>query len=141
MCSVHAIVGRVGLAAVCRPNVIVSPSSASPSRGRTCWTRSFAQGIEVVQLTTEPDVPGSHLYMEAQIFTPDSKRFVLHRSATAHGGSKNDPKHQYLLCDLEDGCALHPLTEELGATGAVGLARRQVPLLLRQRDRGRAAAG
>jgi hypothetical protein len=35
-----------------------------------------------------------------------------------HGGSKNDPKHQYLLCDIEDHCSLHPLTEELGVTGA-----------------------
>ena len=76
------------------------------------------RGIEVIQLTTESDVPSSHLYMEAQIFTPDSKRFVLHRSATAHGGSQRDPKHQYLLCDIEHGCALSPLTEELGVTGA-----------------------
>jgi hypothetical protein len=76
------------------------------------------KGLEVIQLTTESDVRASHLYMEAQIFTMDSKRFVLHRSATAHGGSKNDPKHQYLLCDLENGCSLCPLTEELGATAA-----------------------
>lgn len=75
-------------------------------------------GLEVIQLTTEPDVPSSHLYMEAQIFTMDSKRFVLHRSATAHGGERNDPKHQYLLCDLEDGGSLWPLTEERGATAA-----------------------
>ena len=74
--------------------------------------------LEVIQLTTEPDVPASHLYMEAQIFTMDSKRFVLHRSATAHGGRKNDPKHQYLMCDLEDGCSLRPLTEEMGETAA-----------------------
>ena len=39
------------------------------------------EGIEVVQLTDEEDVPGSHVYMEAQVFTPDSRRFVLHRSA------------------------------------------------------------
>ena len=48
-------------------------------------------GIEVVQLTTESDVPGSHLYMEAQVFTSDSRRFVLHRSATAHGGDRPSP--------------------------------------------------
>jgi hypothetical protein len=77
-----------------------------------------AKGIEIVQLTTEADVPSSHLYMEAQVFSPDSKRFVLHRSATAHGGSRSDPKHQYLRCDLDDDCSLHPLTEELGATAA-----------------------
>jgi hypothetical protein len=76
------------------------------------------KGLEVIQLTTEADVPASHLYMEAQVFTMDSKRFILHRSATAHGGSKSDPKHQYLLCDIEDDCALHPLTSEVGVTGA-----------------------
>jgi len=72
--------------------------------------------IEVVQLTVESDVPSSHVYMEAPIFTPDSKRFVLHRSAHAHGSSKTDPEHQYLLCDIDRGCALRPLTEEVGAT-------------------------
>lgn len=76
------------------------------------------KGLEVFQITTEPDVPSSHLYMEAQVFTTDSKRFVLHRSATAHGGSMSDPKHQYLLCDLEDNGSLTPLTEETGVTGA-----------------------
>jgi len=75
------------------------------------------EGLEIVQLTTEADVPASHIYMEAQIFTPDSKHFVLHRSAHAHGSSKDDPQHQYLLCDIENGCALSPLTSELGTTG------------------------
>lgn len=74
-------------------------------------------GLEVVQLTTETDVPASHIYMEAQIFTPDSRRFVLHRSAHAHGSDQHDPQHQYLLCDLADGCSLSPLTSEVGATG------------------------
>jgi hypothetical protein len=54
--------------------------------------------------------------MEAQVFTMDSKHLVLHRSATAHGGSKNDPKHQYFRCDIDDNCSLHPLTDELGVT-------------------------
>lgn len=75
-------------------------------------------GLEVVQLTADTTVPASHLYMEAQIFTADSKRFVLHRSATAHGGSRSDPRHQYLRCDLDDNCSLHPLTNELGVTAA-----------------------
>ncbi|MBM4092602.1 MAG: hypothetical protein FJ276_24765 [Planctomycetes bacterium] len=75
-------------------------------------------GIEIFQLTTDTDVPSSHLYMEAQIFAPDSRRFVLHRSAHAHGSDKNDPRHQYLRCDIDDGCSLHPLTEETGATAA-----------------------
>jgi len=72
--------------------------------------------ISVLQLTADADVPASHVYMEAPVFTPDSKQFVLHRSCTAHGGSKDDPAHQYLVCDIEDGCSLRPITEELGAT-------------------------
>ena len=75
-----------------------------------------AKGIEVIQLTSDSDVPSSHVYMEAQIFTPDSKRFVLHRSAHSHGSNQHDPKHQYLLCDIENGCRLTPITDELGAT-------------------------
>lgn len=73
------------------------------------------QYLEVVQLTTGP-LPGSHLYMEAQVFTPDSARFVLHESSTAHGSDKNDSHHQYLVCDLENNCSLHPITEEVGVT-------------------------
>ncbi len=73
-------------------------------------------GLEVFQLTSEPGVPACHVYMEAQVFTPDSKRFLLHRSATDHGGDKNDPRHRYLLCDLEDNGRLTPVTDETGAT-------------------------
>ena len=74
------------------------------------------EGIEVIQLTSEPDIPGSHVYMESQIFTPDSKRFVLHRSAGSHGSNQHDPNHQYLVCDIENGCRLTPITHEVGAT-------------------------
>ena len=40
-----------------------------------------APHCEVVQLTSGA-LPSSHLYMEAQIFAPDSSRFLLHESAT-----------------------------------------------------------
>jgi hypothetical protein len=72
---------------------------------------------EVFQLTTEAGISGSHIYMEAQIFTPDSKRLVVHRSAHPHGGRQDDPEHRYLLCDLANGGELSPLTEECGVTG------------------------
>lgn len=72
-------------------------------------------GLEVIQLTDEA-VPSSHIYMEAQIFTPDSQRFLLHRSAHAHGSDRHDPEHRYLLCDLADNCRLIPLTSECGVT-------------------------
>ena len=76
------------------------------------------QGIEVFQLTAFTDMPSSHLYMEAQIFTPDSKHFMLHCSAKAHGSNMRDPRHQYIRCDIDDGCSLHSLTYETGATAA-----------------------
>jgi hypothetical protein len=110
------IAGRIRTWAAANP---ASASLAKTARLRPdLLDRESLPGLEVIQLTTDPTVPGSHLYMEAQVFTLDSRRFVLHRSATAHGGSKTDPKHQYLLCDLEGGCSLHPLTEETGATAA-----------------------
>lgn len=71
--------------------------------------------LEVVQLTDE-SIPSSHIYMEAQIFAPDSRRLVLHRSAHPHGSNPKDPEHRYLVCDLEDHCRLAPLTTELGTT-------------------------
>ena len=72
-------------------------------------------GVDVVQLT-DGALPSCHLYMEAQVFTPDSRRLLIHESATAHGSVAADPKHRYLVCDLDDGGALHPITEELGVT-------------------------
>jgi hypothetical protein len=87
--------------------------------------------IKVVQLTEETGVPSSHVYMEAQVFSSDSRRFLLHRAAYAHGPSgtgpngtytladkrkfRDDPEHQYLLCDIENNCALSPLIAETGA--------------------------
>lgn len=73
-------------------------------------------GLEVVQLTHEEGMPGGHIYMEAQILTPDSKRLILQRSGFAHGSDRKDPSHQFLLCDLADHCWLTPITYEVGAT-------------------------
>ena len=77
-------------------------------------TEQSPSGLRVFQLTAE-EIPSCHVYMEAQIFTPDSKRFVLHRSAHAHGSDPGDPEHGYLLCDIENGGELIPLTDELAA--------------------------
>lgn len=112
------------LSALAAMSVTARPVSAAPYV-RTAGAKAIPrpdlvdpeapEGTEVFQLTSE-SIPSSHVYMEAQIFTPDSKRFVLHRSAHAHGSDKDDPDHQYLLCDLDDGGALSPLTEEVGVT-------------------------
>ena len=79
-------------------------------------TAACPEGLEVIQLTTEQEIPGSHIYMEAQIFTPDSGRLILHRSAHPHGSDPHDPEHKYLICDLENDGELIPITEERGAT-------------------------
>ena len=78
-------------------------------------SKAGPEGLEIVQLTTE-EVPSSHIYMEAQIFTPDSKRFILHRSAHPHGSDPEDSEHQYLICDIDNNCELIPITEETGTT-------------------------
>jgi len=74
-------------------------------------------GIEVFQLTDDPALPSSHLYMEAQVFTPDSQRFLLHRSSHAHGSDKLDPRHVYQVCEVATG-ELFTITNEVGATAA-----------------------
>ncbi len=114
MISAALNVGR--RSAFAAPSVVSSRAKSKAKLRPDLVDDKSPEGIEVVQLTAETDVPSSHLYMEAQIFTLDSKRFVLHRSAHAHGSSKSDPKHQYLLCDIENDCKLHPLTVEIGAT-------------------------
>jgi hypothetical protein len=75
------------------------------------------KNIEVFQLTDEPGTPWSHIYMEAQVFTNNSRQLVLHRSALPHGGRQDDPAHRYFLCDLENRGEFSPLTEECGVTG------------------------
>lgn len=73
--------------------------------------------LELVQLTTDTELGASHIYMEAQVFAPDGQRFILQRSGHAHGSERNDPNHQFMRCDIDDGYSLHPLTDELGTTG------------------------
>jgi len=114
-----AAAGTLAILTSTRPRLAFAFARAggdSPSPGPTCL-RGLPQGHRIIQLTGEPDVPGSHIYMEAHIFTPDSKRFVLQRSGTAHGSDRKDPKHQFMLCDIEDRFTLYPLTDELGPPG------------------------
>ena len=87
--------------------------------------------IEVIQLTDE-SVPSSHIYMEAQIFTPDSQRLILHRSAHPHGSDPTDPEHQFLICDLEDHCNLNAHHHRTRNHGTIHFTRRRMALLLRQ---------
>lgn len=75
------------------------------------------RGLRLVQITTDASVASGHVYMEAQVFTPDSRRFVYHRMWI------DDPaadtrfwRRQFWLCDLDDGCSLRQLTDDLQAT-------------------------
>ncbi|HUU28853.1 MAG TPA: hypothetical protein VM123_13665 [archaeon] len=61
------------------------------------------EGLLVVQITTNPAVGSNNVYTEAQIFTPDSKRFVFIRQGNLW------------LCDLEDDFSLRQITDENGA--------------------------
>ena len=70
------------------------------------------RGLEVFQLTTEA-LPSCHVYPLASVFTPDSRRVLLHRAAHAHGSDPRDPEHRYLMCDVKTG-EMVPLTDERG---------------------------
>lgn len=69
-------------------------------------------GLEVYQLTADPEQPHTHVYMESHVFTPDSKRFILNRGEYAGHG-------EFLLCDLENGAELSPIVEELATAPTV----------------------
>ena len=40
------------------------------------------EGLRLVQISTDPSMISHHLYPEAHMFTPDSKRFIFHRMPT-----------------------------------------------------------
>jgi len=75
------------------------------------------EGLRVLQLTHDPAVPCAHVYMEAEIFSPDSRLFLYERNGNAHDPFPDDPRHAYMLCDIEDDCRAFPLMEELNAIG------------------------
>ena len=87
--------------------------------------------FEVIQLTDE-SVPSSHIYMEAQIFTPDSQRLILHRSAHPHGSDPKDPEHQFLICGLEGPLQFNADHHRTRNHGTIHLTRRRMAILLRQ---------
>lgn len=72
-------------------------------------------GLEVFQITSDPDVPACHISMEARVFTPDSKYFLLHRGVGVQSFDHKTPGHQFLVCDAETG-ELAPVTDEAGVT-------------------------
>lgn len=75
------------------------------------------KGIEVWQLTEQADLPSCHVYMEAQIFTPDSRRLLLHCGAHPHGGDLANTNRFYALCDLDNRGEITPLITEPRACG------------------------
>ena len=76
-----------------------------------------SEGLRVVQISTDPSRNSQHMYPESLMFTPDSKRFVFHRSRSG------DPtRGDYWLCDIEDDFGLRQLTEEPDVRGRVAVS-------------------
>lgn len=61
------------------------------------------EGLRVIQITTNPAAGSHNVYTEAQVFTPDSKKFVFIR------------QRNIWLCDIEAGFILRQITDEKGA--------------------------
>ena len=74
-------------------------------------------GLRVVQISTDPRRNSQHMYPESLMFTPDSTRFVFHRSRP------NEPtRGDYWLCDIADDFGLMQLTDEAGVRGRVAIS-------------------
>lgn len=74
-------------------------------------------GLDVLQLTSDPDQPATHIYMESPVFTPDARRFVYQTiEPPVERFLRVVPNKRYWLCDLADDFALRPLTDEPYAT-------------------------
>lgn len=76
--------------------------------------RRSPEGLEIYQITTDPDVPACHISMEAQVFTPDSNHFLMHRGVGVQSFDHKTPGHEYLLCEVDSG-DYFPVTDEVGA--------------------------
>jgi hypothetical protein len=61
------------------------------------------EGLQMVQITTNQAVGSHNVYTEAQVFTPDSRKFVFIR------------QRNIWLCDIEDDFSLRQITDEKGA--------------------------
>lgn len=79
-------------------------------------------GLRVVQITTDASRPSWHVYTEAAVFTPDSRRFVFVRQTQPGPVSYGGRGRQYWLCDLQEDFALRPLTDEPGTIRATALS-------------------
>lgn len=74
-------------------------------------------GLRVLQLTSDDRVASGHVYMEAPVFTPDSRRFVYHRMWIDEPTRETRFwRREFWLCDLEDNFALRQLTTDHDAT-------------------------
>ncbi len=106
-----------GFAAACSHPFNIGRSGQSKMRPRPdLLPRNADSALELYQLSHD-EIPSGHVYMEAQIFTPDSQRLVYRRAAHSHDGDRYSPEHRLILCDLENGGELSPLTNELGVAG------------------------
>ena len=75
------------------------------------------EGMRVTQISADAERPHSHIYMEARVFTPDSRRFVFQRFLDPADIDTRSSRREYLLCDIEDGYSFIQLTDEEGAIG------------------------
>ena len=75
------------------------------------------EGLRVTQISADAERPHSHIYMEARVFTPDSRRFVFQRFLDPADVDTRGSRRAYLLCDIKDGYSFIQLTDEEGAIG------------------------
>lgn len=99
-------------------------------------TADSPKDLRVTCITGDSPHVHSHIYMEASVFTPDSRRFVFQRFHTkAAGYNDRFLRRDLWLCDLDDGCALRQLTDHPAAIApSVAPDGRYVYYMTTQRD-------
>lgn len=72
-------------------------------------------GLEVIQLHDKANLPSGHVYPHAEVFTPDSRLFLLDCDLENRDLGPCEHQHRWCLCDIESNCELIPLEIEPGA--------------------------
>ena len=75
------------------------------------------EGLQVLQITTDPHLISHHMYPESHMFTADSRKFIFHRM-----GVEGDAGGEYWLCDIEDGFSVRRITEAGETRGGVAIS-------------------
>ena len=105
------LAGTVGMAG--KP-CMRGPGRATRWPARICWTTSRRPALRWSSLPPLRMCRVRSVHGSTDLHARLASGSCCIVRPAAHGGDMHDPRHQYLRCDIDDHCPLHPLTEETG---------------------------